>query len=99
MGDPDATSIQKTNWLINTLDKEIKGRQLKTIILVKKSTDFLVMADFAWYLIYLKTILDKEQFDMTKIIIVNTFSDVKPVDDASMKRYIDKLWKATGFEA
>ena len=61
--------------------------------------DFRVTADFAWYQIYLKTIFDKEEFDMAKIIMVVTFSDTNPVDDAKMKAFIDKLWNTTGFEA
>ena len=75
MGDPDATRIQMTNKLIKALNVEIKSHELKTVILVKKAMDFRVMAELAWYSIYLKTIFDKEKFDMSKIIIVVTFSD------------------------
>ena len=75
LGDPDATKISFTNNFINSLSQKIKGRGLKTVILVKKSTDFRVMAEFAWYQIYLKTILEKEDFDMSQIILAVTFSD------------------------
>ena len=84
---------------MNALSEEIKGRQLKTIILVRKAMDFRVTSDFAWYQIYLKTIFEKENFDMAKIIMVVTFSDVNPVDDDKIKAFIDKLWETTGFEA
>ena len=43
----------------------MKKRELKTVILVKKASDFRVTADMSWYTIYLKTILDKEKFDMS----------------------------------
>ena len=75
LGDSCSTKIRDANNFINSLYLEIKKRGLKTIILVKKSTDFRVMSEFAWYQIYLKTIFDKEKFDMSKIIIAVTFAD------------------------
>ena len=75
LGSPDETSLNHAKKFVSSLSQKMQKRELKTVILVRKSTDFRVMSEFAWYQIYLKTIFDKEKFDMSKIIIAVTFSD------------------------
>ena len=65
LGDPNSSKVNDAHNFINSLSHQIGGTGLKTVILVKKATDFRVMAEFAWYQIYLKTILEKENFDMS----------------------------------
>ena len=55
------------------------GRNLKTLILVIKATDMTISNEFAWYLIVLKTIMDKTDgngFEMSKVMFAVTFSDL-----------------------
>ena len=75
LGNSSSTKTLDANNFINSLNHQIKGCGLKTAILVTKSTGFRVSSEFAWYCIYLKTIMDKENFDMAKIILVVTFAD------------------------
>ena len=75
LGDPDVEKLAYAKEFLKALKKEIEGSELKTIILVKKASDFRVEAEFSWYQIVLKTILDKQNFDMSKIILAVTFCD------------------------
>ena len=75
------------------------GRNLKTVILVKRAIDWRVTGEFAWYSIILKTIMDESKFDMSKVIFAITFSDNQVVSDAELNAFVDKFWQSAGFEA
>ena len=81
LGDPDVEKLAYAKQFLADLKKEMVGRNLKTVILVKKATDFRVGGEFAWYTIVLKTIMDADGFDMSKVMLAVTFSDQRTVDD------------------
>ena len=86
--------------LMAQLVEKMAGKNLKTIIIVKKSNDFRVLSEHAWYVIILKTIIDKGGFDMSKLIFAVTFSDQQKLDTTmlNLNAFVDQLWKVTGFQ-
>ena len=98
-GDPMLSKKEFAEMFLAQLVEKMAGKNLKTIIIVKKSNDFRVLSEHAWYVIILKTIIDKGGFDMSKLIFAVTFSDQQELDTTLLNEFVDQLWKVTGFES